>query len=70
MIKDILDNLDLKTELTVLNEMVFIDLLSELGYREDKYWTPEEDPILQKLCDCAEKHTNEILKVVEKYKNE
>lgn len=48
----------LKTKLKVLNEMAFIDLLSILGYREEKMWTPDEDEKLQKLMDYAKKHTD------------
>jgi|AntAceMinimDraft_10_1070366.scaffolds.fasta_scaffold04588_2 hypothetical protein len=43
----------LKTRLKVSTEMAFMDLIVELGYREDKGWTDEEDEKLQKLCDLA-----------------
>jgi len=67
MINEIINNIDLETELKVLNEMAFIDLLSELGYREDAFWTPEEDDKLHKLCDLAQNHTKNILQIVEQY---
>jgi hypothetical protein len=47
----------LSNKLKVLNEMAFIDLLTILGYREEKMWTPDEDEKLQKLMDYAKKHT-------------
>ena len=64
-IAKILKDIPLKTRLKVLNEMAFIDLISELGYREDKMWTDEEDELLSKLCKLAMKHTENILEEIE-----
>ena len=55
----------LATRLKVANEMAFIDLIVELGYREDKMWTDEENELLGKLCELAQKHTDSILKDIE-----
>lgn len=60
----------LKTRLKVMNEMCFIDLLTELGFREDKMWTDEEDELLSKLCKLAMKHTEDILKEIEQDKKQ
>jgi len=60
----------LKTRLKVLNQMGFIDLITELGYREEKMWTDEEDPLLQKLCDLADIHTDRCLKNVKEWKDD
>jgi hypothetical protein len=63
-IRKLLEDIPLKTRLKVLNEMAFIDLISELGYREDKMWSDEEDELLSKLCKCALKHTENILEEI------
>ncbi len=57
----------LETKLQVDNEMAFISLLSDLGYREDKMWTPEEDETLTKLLNYAKEHTKYQLKMIEKH---
>lgn len=57
----------LSIKLKVLNEMAFIDLLSVLGYREEKAWTPEEDEILLKLINHAKKHTDRQLKEIKEH---
>lgn len=55
----------LATRLKVANEMAFIDLIVELGYRKDKMWTDEENELLGKLCGLAQVHTDRILKDIE-----
>jgi hypothetical protein len=68
IINKILKRINLKTQLRISNQTAFIMLLSELGYREDKMWTDEENEILEKLCLFAEKHTDDQLKTIkEKY---
>jgi len=57
----------LSNKLQVLNEMAFIDLLTVLGYRKDKMWTPDEDEILQKLIDYAKKHTKHQLDEIKEH---
>ena len=59
----------LKVRIRVANQMAFINLLSELGYR-DGYWTPDEDEKLQKLCELAEKLTDEHLKDIKEWEND
>jgi hypothetical protein len=57
----------LDVRLNVINQIAFINLITELGYREDKYWTPEEDEILDKLCKLSYKHTTDILREIEEF---
>ena len=64
-IRKLLEDIPLKTRLKVLNEMAFIDLITELGYREEKMWSDEEDELLSKLCKLALKHTENILEEIE-----
>ena len=63
----VLKRMKLTTKLKVLNEMAFIDLLTTLGYRENKGWTPEEDEILQKLMDAAKKHTEHQIEEIKEH---
>lgn len=64
IINKIREEIKLKTDIKVVNEMGFIDLITSLGYREDKMWSDNEDELLQKLCDLAENHTELIVKQI------
>ena len=66
MIKDT----PLKTRLKVSNEMAFISLLTELGYRENKAWLESENEILSKLCKAALTHTEHQLEQIEEFKKD
>lgn len=57
----------LDIRIRVSTQIAFINLITELGYRESKYWTPDEDEILNKLMDLAEKHTQDILNEIKEY---
>lgn len=67
---EILKNNSLETRLKVSNEIAFINLLTELGFRESKSWTPEEDEMLGKLCQFAHKHTQHQLEQIEQWKKD
>ena len=69
MISEVLKRIPLETRFKVLNEIAFIDLLSELGYR-DGYWKDEEDEKLQKLCNLAEKIAKEQMKEIEEWEKD
>jgi len=68
LLEKLTKEIPLKTRIKVGTEMAFINLLTELGYREDKMWTDEEDEILNKLCELASKHTDDILEDIEEWK--
>lgn len=55
----------LEVRLDVLNQISFINLIHELGYRKEGYWNPVEDELLEKLNKLAKKHTKDILKEIE-----
>jgi hypothetical protein len=57
----------LETRLTVLNQMIFMDLLTEMGYREDVIWTEAEAENLRILCEAAEKATSEQIETFNKW---
>ncbi len=69
-IREICKRISLANRIKVLSEMDFISLLTELGYREEKSWGPEEDEILRKLCELAQKHTEEIFKTIDEWKQD
>jgi len=66
IVRKMLDNIDLETKVKVDCEMAFINLITELGYREDKMWTPDEDEQFGKLIYLADKLADEILEEVRK----
>ena len=64
-IKELMKDIPLETRLKVSNEMAFINLIVELGYREDKAWTDDEDELLGKLMTLADEHTKSQMKYIE-----
>ena len=62
---DILADIPLRTRLIVSNQIAFINLITELGYREDKPWGDDENEMLQKLCELAIKHADDILEEID-----
>ena len=65
----LLKEIPLKVRIRVANQMAFINLLSELGYRSG-YWTPGEDDKLKKLSELAEKLTEEHLNDIKEWQND
>ena len=59
-IKEMMKKIPLSTRFRVANQMAFISLLTELGYREDKMWTQDEDEVINKLYGLADKHTADL----------
>lgn len=70
LISELTKNIPLKTRLNVSNEMAFIDLIVELGYRESKMWTDDEKDILSKLRELSRKHTESILEDIEEWESD
>jgi hypothetical protein len=66
IIEKVFKNIPLKARINAINEMGFINLIIELGFREDKMWEEKEDHILEKLMNLAHKHTEDILKEIKK----
>ena len=66
----ILKSIPLETRFRVSIEMSFIDLLTELGYRENKLWTEEEEEQLRKLCNLAQKLSSELLTEVKEWEED
>lgn len=58
----------LEQKLQVSNEMAFISLITDLGYREDKMWTEAEDKLLYKLLDLASVHTKNQMDEIAEHK--
>jgi hypothetical protein len=66
--KEMTKSVPLKNRLKVCTEMSFINLIVELGYREDKMWTDDENELLGKLMKLANEHTGYILDTIAEWK--
>lgn len=60
----------LDIRIRVRNETAFINLLTELGYRENKMWTPEESKTFNRLMKLADKHTTEIFEIIKEWESD
>lgn len=70
MLGELHKEIPLETRLRVLNQMAFISLLTELGYREEKMWTSDEDERFDKLMNIANKHTEDIMKEISEWEKD
>jgi hypothetical protein len=70
MIDKLLKETPLETRLRVSFQMSFINLITELGYRESKMWGSDEDETLKKLCDLAENLLNDTLQNIKEWEND
>lgn len=70
LLKKIIKEIPLETRIRTTNEIAFINLIVELGYRESKVWTDEEDELFNKICKLADEHTNNILQDIEEWKSD
>jgi hypothetical protein len=68
-IKELASKVPLYVKLKVINEMAFISLLTELGYREDKSWGDDENERLSKLMKLAEQTTDEQFDTIRENNN-
>lgn len=66
----LLKKIPLEIRLKVSTEMAMIDLLTEMGYREDKAWTEEEDEKLHILVQAAERLTKWHLKEIKQWEED
>lgn len=69
-LEKILKETPLKTRLKVSTELAFINLITELGYRDNKMWTDDENETLNKLCDLAMDLVIEHIKEFEQWEND
>ena len=65
--KKMVKEIPLKTRIKVNTEMAFIDLITKLGYRENKMWTNDEDELLGRLCGLAEELSINLIKEFEQW---
>ena len=66
----IVKRIPIETRIRVSSEMAFINLIVELGYRENKTWSDDEDELLGKLCKLAKEHTDDILKTIDEWEKD
>lgn len=70
IINNILRDIPLETRLKVSNEMFLITFLTEIGFREDKAWSDEEQELLDLICVLANKLTKQQLDEIERWKKD
>lgn len=70
MLKEMLKSIPIEDRLTVLNELTFINLISELGYREDKYWTENENDKLMIIRKMSKELANDILEEIKEWEKD
>jgi hypothetical protein len=73
LIEKILKETPLETRLKVSNEMAFIMLITDLGFRENKMWDendPKEMELLGKICKFAIEHTKNQIETIEEWKKD
>ena len=61
-------SLDIRFEVSI--QAAFIDLLSELGYREDKMWTDDEDEILIKISHLAKELSKDHIRIIDEWERD
>lgn len=69
IVEDILNNIPLETKIKISTEFAFINLIHELGFREEKYWSEDESEILNKILELAKKHSNDIIEIIKEDEN-
>lgn len=60
LLEKIMNEMPLSTHLTVSIQLAMIDLLSAVGFRENKVWTDDEEDILSIIFDSAEKTAKQL----------
>jgi len=72
-IEKMIKEIPLKIRLKVSNEMAFMDLITELGYREDKMWDESDEKdneIFNKLMKLAREHTEYQMNEIQRWKED
>ena len=73
ILEKIVKEIPLEIRLKVSNEMAFISLITDLGYRKDKMWDENDkvdNEIFCKLMKLAKEHTAHQLEEIEKWKKD
>ena len=65
-----LKQVPLDIRLDVINDMYFMDLIHDLGYREEKGWTDEENEVLYKINKAVREHTLRILQIIQEWEQD
>ena len=68
-IERILNETSLDTKIRVTTEADYIMLLTKLGLRENKMWSQDDEELLSKLMEEADKHTDRIMKLMHEENN-
>ncbi len=69
ILSEIITEIPLETKIKVSTEFAFIDLIHVLGFREEKPWGKEENEMLNKILEFAEKHSKHIIEIIKEDAN-
>lgn len=69
LIEKILSKVSLENRLQVNTEIAMINLIHDMGYRENSFWTKDEDDKLDILLNAAQALTKENMKLIKNWKN-
>ncbi len=70
MIDELLRSLPIATRLGILNEMMLINMLVELGYREDRPWAIDEKEELENIIRYAKRMTKDQINEFEQWEKD
>jgi hypothetical protein len=70
VLEKILKETPLEVRLNTSNEMAFIVILTELGFRDGNMWSEADDELLKKLCEFAKKHTKYQLERIKEWEDD
>ena len=68
VIKRLREETSLRVKIKVATEMAFLTLPADLGLREDKAWTSEDDELFDKIISLAHKHSDHIMDLINEKK--
>ncbi len=68
VVKRLREKTSLRIKIKVATEMAFLTLPADLGLREDKAWTSEDDELFDKIISLAHKHSDYIMKLINEEK--
>ena len=69
LIERLMNEVTVDIRIEILCQFAFINLITDMGYRENKYWTAEEDAKFKILMESAEKLSKDIMEEINNNKN-
>lgn len=69
LVENLLSKTSLENRLQVNTEIAMINLIHNMGYRENSFWTEDEDDKLDILLNAAQALTKENMELIKNWKN-